>query len=200
MGKKLLKDITIVYVAIVSIVFIGLYVVAPYLPINIYARNIIFALIQFVVVLSLIKILNGNLVKYYGSMQNKKMNLLGILALVLAGGTVISLAFLKVNRDEILFRVIFLLVVALTEEYYFRGYFHTRLVEYFGEDEKAMVKVVLIQSMLFMLAHVPANIMQGRSVFVYASQFAIAVGLTLLRIKTRNITIPIAVHWVINIL
>lgn len=156
--------------------------------------SILSLIILLIPTLIIIKQSNESFLSYYGE-AIQKQTLLKLALLFITG---ISLFFLKGQNNIAILKIVQFFFVAFVEEYIFRGFFQIRLTRFFSSQKAILIKAMLIQSLLFTFTHIFTNVYFENIWPAFLMQFILALLFTFLRIWSRDLSIPIALHWFLN--
>ncbi|SDQ11350.1 CAAX protease self-immunity [Streptococcus equinus] len=97
--------------------------------------------------------------------------------------------------------IVYYVGVAVVEEVYLRGLLQNLLEDCFGNSQNAVLYAILITSFLFGFGHVFGALGQPLGTIICKTVWAMALGIYLgsVYVKTRNLWVPIVLHFVIDI-
>lgn len=129
------------------------------------------------------------------------------LSLVFLSLSAPSAQFELPNWITLLYRMLYVVLVALAEEVLFRGYIQGRLDEVFGKPMNLsgvqMGYGLILTSVLFGFWHIMHPVIAGidlaNSLAWGLWTFFLGIFLGVLRLKSGRLIVPTAIHWMINI-
>lgn len=97
--------------------------------------------------------------------------------------------------------IVYYVGVALVEEVYLRGLLQNLLEDCFENSQNAVLYAILITSFLFGFGHVFGALGQPLGTIICKTVWAMALGVYLgsVYVKTRNLWVPIVLHFVIDL-
>ena len=97
--------------------------------------------------------------------------------------------------------IVYYIGVAIMEELYLRGLLQNIIEKWFGKRNNAALYAIIISSMLFGLGHIFGAIGQPVITIICKAVWAAALGVYFgaVYVKTRNLWIPIILHFVVDL-
>lgn len=97
--------------------------------------------------------------------------------------------------------IVYYVGVAIMEELYLRGLLQNIIEKWFGARKNASLYAILIASLLFGVGHIVGALGQPVPVIIAKTVWATALGVYFgaLYVKTRNLWVPIVLHFIVDL-
>ena len=139
----------------------------------------------------------GSGIKKYG---------ISALAATLIVGAAFCIGLMPFNNEPTIWRVliegiVYYIGVAIMEEIYLRGLLQNIIEKWFGKRNNAALYAVIISSVLFGLGHIFGALGQPLITIICKAVWAAALGVYFgaVYVKTRNLWIPIILHFIVDL-
>lgn len=162
--------------------------------------NILFQSVVLLPFLFIIKRKDEPFSLYFGTFNKNIKNLIGVFSSFVITGVIFVLSHIHNEIPAVFFHMILFFTVGFVEEYIFRGYFQHKLLLLFSHFKSPLFIATIAQSLFFSFSHFFINNHLKLPLDTYISSFIFSLILTSLHLLTGNLCLPIAIHWLNNIL